>query len=68
MSSGMSMLGFDVFFRFTDKEGHSWVEERRAWDADALSRNLSIQYQKEGGQCVRISREDYEKERERRTR
>ena len=56
---GDRMSWCEIYFRITDKHGTSWVESRMAWDADRLTESVYEQHEKEDGNALRITREQY---------
>lgn len=57
--------GRDIYLRHTDKNGKSYVQEHRVWDADRFVASQVGAAVKEGGKAFaqQITREQYLKER-----
>jgi hypothetical protein len=44
-----SMIGHDVYFKYTEKGGHSFVAHHRAWDSERLLQSKQQEAAKTGG-------------------
>jgi hypothetical protein len=60
-----TIIGRDIYFRYTDKEGNVSVREQRTWDKDRMIQSLQDAARKEGGKAgvQQITREQYLQER-----
>jgi hypothetical protein len=65
VSTAEALITRDVFARHTDKDGNTYVEQHRVWDADLFFNAHRAHAAREGGKAdiQQITEDQYRKER-----
>lgn len=55
-----SLIPKDIYIKYTDKDGQTWNQHHRVWDAEKFVQSTQASYKKIDGKIEVITKQEFE--------